>query len=330
MDIRIICNEDNTRLNQIENAIRILNGIQNYFNYTIQFKQIDAIDNLRISLNWKEFRKQHINENQHEIYITERAFDDNWFSHEERKFSIITTSDWEDIYSPPSLRCYLIYQIAQSSLNFIADINEDMEMRMVHTNSAGCLFDFCLNKPDIKFGMISGSICANCKGTLRNYGVDNNAIESVEKMINYVRSEAIGNPMLINFNQAFIVMRFTENDENDHAYEYGILPALDNLGIEDCRADDQIIPQQILNQIVNSIKRSRYVIAKVDNDNLNVYFELGLAMGLGKEILLISEIGKIENLPTDLNNFECLTYEKGNYEELKQKIIKFFKDNYHY
>ena len=169
-----------------------------------------------------------------------------------------------------------------------------------------------------------------CKGTLRNYGVDNNAIESVEKMINYVRLEAIGNPMLINFNQAFIVMQFSKKDENDRAYEYGIFPALDNLGIEYCRSDDQIISQQILNQIVNSIKRSRYVIVKVDNDNLNVYFELGLALGIGKEILLISEIGKIENLPTDLNNFECLTYEKGNYEELKQKIIKFFKDNYHY
>lgn len=330
MDIKIICNEDNTRIKQIEGAINISNGVQNYYNFILENEDLDAINNLKMPLNWNEFKRSYNHDGNFKIYITEREFSDNWFSHEERDFSIITICDWEETFSPPSLRCYLIYQIAQSSLNFSADINEDMEMRMVHNHSEGCLFDFCQHKPDIKLGMISGSICSNCKGTFKRYGIDEAAINAVEQLISYVRLETIGKPMLINFNQAFIVMRFTENDENDHVYKYGIIPALKELRIDYYRADNEILSQQILNQVINSIKKSRYVIIKVDTDNLNVYFELGLAMGLGKEVLLISEQGKISNLPTDLNNFECLTYKEGAYEELMHNIIKFFKDNYHY
>ncbi|MCM1114334.1 MAG: hypothetical protein NC397_02425 [Clostridium sp.] len=330
MDIKVICNEDNQRIKQIELAIKIANGVQNCYNYILEYEDLDEISELKIPLNWSMFKKSYVSDGIFRIYITERKFSDNWFSHEERDFAIITICDWEENFSPPALRCYLIYQIAQSSLNFSADINEEMEMRMVHNHSEGCLFDFCQHKPDIKLGMISGSICSNCRGTFKRYGVDEAVINAVEQLISFVRLETIGKPMLINFNQAFIVMRFTENDENDHAYKYGIVPALNDLGIDYYRADNEILSQQILSQVINSIEKSRYVIIKVDTDNLNVYFELGLAMGLGKEVLLISERGKISNLPTDLNNFECLTYYEGNYEELKRNIIQFFKDNYHY
>ena len=36
------------------------------------------------------------------------------------------------------------------------------------------------------------------------------------------------------------------------------------------------------------------------------------------------------HLPSDLKNWECLTYSEGNYDELKNKVIKYFSDNYHY
>lgn len=330
MTITIICNEDNSMLRQIKDTITVLNGIQKYFFFILEYKQIDEIHNGSIPIDWELFRKAHKDDDEPKIYLTERAFSDNWFSHEERKYSLITIGDWEDVFSPPSLRCYLIYQIAQASINFSADINEEMEMRMVHLSSEGCLFDMCMHKSDIKFGMLSGSICPKCKGTLMRYGIDGNAIVAVEKMLAFVRSEVTGTSNLVDYNQAFIVMRFSENDENDHAYQYGIIPALDELGINSKRADNVIQSQQILTQVTNHIRNSRFIIIKVDTDNLNVYFELGLAMGLDKDVLLISENDRIANLPTDLNNFECLTYPKGNYSELKSKVEKFFKDNYHY
>ena len=61
-------------------------------------------------INWKYFCENYSAENDdYVIYITEKAFDDNWFSHEECQFSIITTSDWEKHFAPPSLKAYLVY-----------------------------------------------------------------------------------------------------------------------------------------------------------------------------------------------------------------------------
>ena len=264
------------------------------------------------------------------IYITEKPFNDNWFSHEDYKYSIISTNSWELLFAPPSLRAYLVYQIAQSTVSFEADLSENMEMRMVHDRAEGCMFDFCYNKSDIKLGMIAGTICPQCRSVLHRYGIEERALNAIERVLLYVRSEAIGKPMIFNENEAFIVMRFSNNDENDHAYKYGIQTALKDLKIKCLRADNKVISGQLLQKVHQSIEKCRFIIAKVDSDNLNVYFELGLAMGLDKDVLLISEEDLVMQLPADLKNWECLTYPNGNYEELRHRIVKYYQDNYHY
>jgi len=71
------------------------------------------------------------------------------------------------------------------------------------------------------------------------------------------------------------------------------------------------------------------VVATVDVESRNVYFELGLAIGPGKDVLLVTESTLIVTLPSDLRSWECLTYEKGNHEELRDKAARFFEANYH-
>lgn len=188
--------------------------------------------------------------------------------------------------------------------------------------------DFCGHKPDIKLGMVAGNLCLDCRGILLRYGTLQEALDAIERILKFVRAEAIGRPILTEPNCAFIVMRFTQNDENDNAYRYGIKLGLGAVGIQVERADNVVTSSQILDKIRKYIDRSRFIIAKVDENNLNVYFELGLAMGADKEVLLISERDLILNLPSDLRNWECLTYTKGDYEELKKNVSKFFEDNY--
>ena len=86
----------------------------------------------------------------------------------------------------------------------------------------------------------------------------------------------------------------------------------------------------MLEKVERNIEKSRFVIAKIDSDNLNVYFELGLSMGLDKDVLLVSEKDLVLQLPSDLRNWECLTYEKGNYNELRNKIEQYYRSKYHY
>lgn len=333
MKIKVICHRNNHRKSQLKKAINILNGAQNYFHFElITTENSDVCVENRI--NWERFcntRKAHPAEMmEHIIYITEKPFDDNWFSHEECSWAIITTYDWETRYAPPSLSTYIVYQVAQAAVSFVADLNEDMEMRMVHDRAEGCMFDFCARKPDIKLGMVGGTICPRCRSVLFQYGVEEKALSAVERILYYVRQEAIGRPILLDENAAFIVMRFSTNDENDNAYKYGIEPALAELNIKCRRADNAVTVGQLFEKVRNLIEKNRFIIVKVDSENLNVYFELGLAMGLDKDILLISEQNLVLQLPSDLKNWECLTYQKGNYEELKKNIVKFYQDNFYY
>lgn len=328
MEIKIICCNNNLRLRQTELAVTILNGVQNYFHYVLIKSENDVC--MTDELDWDLFCNNIDDSEEFRIFITEKPFNDKWFSHESYKFSVVSTNDWETKFAPPSLKAYIAYQIAQSSISFAADLTEEMQMRMVHDRAEGCMFDFCYYKHDIKLGMIAGNICPQCQGILNRYGIQQNAVNAIERILHYIRSEAIGKTIIQNENQAFIVMRFSENDENDHAFRYGIQTALRKLNIHCVRADDQIVSAQILQNVKNGIERSRFVIVKVDSNNLNVYFELGLAMGLNKDVLLISDNEQVLNLPTDLKNWTCLTYQKGNYEELENSIMQFFRQNYYY
>lgn len=320
---------DNSRKNQIIKAISIINGLQNYYFFMLESSDNDVVN--ETCVDWDVFSKLYsIKNDEYVIFITEKPFVDNWFSHEEYQFSVITMHDWEKLFAPPSLKAYLVYQIAQAVISFEGDLSEKMEMRMVHDYAEGCIFDLCMDKTDIHLGMIAGNICPKCRGNLLRYGISEKAIYSVERMLSYVRSEAIGRPIVFDEDAAFIVMRFSQNDENDHAFLYGIRPALEKLKIKCIRADNQITSGQLLEKIRKNIEKSRFVIIKVDSNNLNVYFELGLAMGLNKDVLLISQEDLVLHLPTDLRNWECLTYSEGNYDQLKNKVIKFFADQYHY
>jgi len=51
-------------------------------------------------------------------------------------------------------------------------------------------------------------------------------------------------------------------------------------------------------------------------------------MGLQKEVLLISERELVLQLPSDLRGWECLTYSRGNYEELRNKVATYFTPNF--
>lgn len=318
---------------QIKKAVAILNASQHFFYFILNPTDADKTES-QFPINWEAFCARHINDtDENTIYITEKPFDDNWFSHEERKFSLISCYDWEQNYAPPSLSVYLAYQITQSVLNFVADLSEDMELRMVHDKAVGCVFDLCGHKPDIKLGMTSGMICPRCRATLQQYGVNDKPLDAIDHILGFIRNETIGRPVILDEKAAFVVMRFSDdkdNKENSNAYKYGMKSALSELGIKPERADDKIENGQILDNVRHSIERCRFIIAKIDSINLNVYFELGLAMGLNKDVLLVTEDSFIPQLPADLRNWICLTYPKGDYECLKDRIKKFFIDNYHY
>lgn len=332
MDITVAFSQNHRRCAQIRNALMACNGSQSHYHYIADNRS--GADNLLCgddSIDWELIPEadNHAGTNDnYTIYITERPFEDNWFSHEEVSVSVITTSSWERYYAPPSLQSYLAYQIAQASICAEAQLTEEMEIRLCHTASNGCMFDMCVDKRDIKLGMSAGIICPSCQAALRQYGLDDVALEATSRILRYVRLTTIGVPSLVRWNDAFVVMKYTTRDANDHAYRYGIKPAIEEVGLRCIRADEQPHNRTVLDTVRMHIRQSRFTIVKIDEPNLNVYFELGYAMALDKDIILVCDEELVQQLPTDINNFVCVTYPRGDYESLRNALTNVFRDNY--
>lgn len=328
MNVRLVVSQSSIHLSRLRAAASLVNGAQRFYRLLLvedgSLQSTAPVNAAEACRQWETAKGR----DPRSILVTETVLDDNWFSHEYRDSAIITIADWESRYAPPSLRSYLIYQLAQALINFAADMSEEMALNMVHEPAVGCVYDMAVNKRDIKYGMMAGNVCATCVGRLRGLGAKQEAIDALVSILDLVRSEALGIPLSLNPDEVFVVMRFTENDENDNAWKYGIRVGVERSGLNVLRADNRVESGQLLDKIQRHIARGRLIIAKVDQDNLNVYFELGLAMGMRKDVLLVSDDSLVLSLPSDLRNWECLTYRKGDYDQLAKRISEFLKANY--
>src|ERR1700680_1759940 len=256
--------------------------------------------------------------------IRKIALPGNEFQQADEKCSLLTIDDWKEKYAPPSLQTYIVYQFAFAFLVWAGD-----NVVRSHKKTIGCRMDYCRNKRELKLGMLAAYICPTCKDHLLQLDATPAQINAIERILGYVQAASKGARRAVeDWDSAFVVMRFSEDDENQAAFERAIKPGLRDVGIVARRADDLIESRPLLQKITSQILSSRFIVAKVDAERLNIYYELGLAMGHRKDVLLVSEEKWTNRLPSDLSNWECLTYPKGDYATLRRKVAKFYRENY--
>jgi hypothetical protein len=78
--------------------------------------------------------------------------------------------------------------------------------------------------------------------------------------------------------------------------------------LEVIKSDEQYIDGAILNHIVKLIVRSRFLIAVLDGRNANVYYELGIAHSLGKDVILLSAADEYIDMPFDIKSKDIAFY----------------------
>lgn len=86
------------------------------------------------------------------------------------------------------------------------------------------------------------------------------------------------------------------------------------LNIELYQVDYFNIEEQIVPQIIETIKKSDTVVADISNENPNIYYEVGIAHSLGKPVILVSQTN-------NFNKFSLLSYRFYNYD-IDHKGIK--------
>jgi len=117
-------------------------------------------------------------------------------------------------------------------------------------------------------------------------------------------------------NKVFVAMPF--NDDYKDSYEYGVKLVLDQLGIEQFKADNEIQNKDVMCKICKEIQSCGIVIANISGLNPNVMLELGLAYGLGKKVIVIKD--KKTTTVSDLGSIEYIEYAHAG--EIQQKLPK--------
>lgn len=118
----------------------------------------------------------------------------------------------------------------------------------------------------------------------------------------YIQNITNGRPFV------FVIMPY---DFKWDFYEHHIKKVTENLtGLKCIRADDVLrAGGDLLEKIHLLIKEAEIIIADISIDSANVYYEVGYAKAIKKEILLIAIEGK--EIPTDLKGLEIIRYREN-------------------
>jgi hypothetical protein len=103
---------------------------------------------------------------------------------------------------------------------------------------------------------------------------------------------------------AFVLMPFAENF--DDIYRDALKPTIESLFPRCMRADDVFHNKPIVEVIWQQINRAAVVVADLTGRNPNVFYEVGIAHTIGKEVVLLSQA--MEDVPFDLRHLNVIQY----------------------
>lgn len=91
----------------------------------------------------------------------------------------------------------------------------------------------------------------------------------------------------------------------------------------DCQVSlDMSTAGQIIEQIWQQLRGAEAVVADLTHSNPNVYYEVGLAHALGKQIIFITQDN--DKLPFDVSTSRCIRYQKNDLPHLRKELEKAF------
>ena len=124
--------------------------------------------------------------------------------------------------------------------------------------------------------------------------------------------------------KCFVIQPF-DKGKYDKRYSDVFSPAIQNAGFESYRVDQDPNVSIPVETIENEIKGSGACLVEITEDNPNVWFELGMAISLGKDCVLICSDERNTKYPFDVQHRKIIQYSTGSisdYDELRVKITE--------
>ncbi len=87
--------------------------------------------------------------------------------------------------------------------------------------------------------------------------------------------------------------------------------AIEKTGLSAYRVDKDSSVRNIIGEIEKRIKDSELCFADISEDKPNVWYELGYASAIGKDVVMVCDNEKREKLPFDINQRSVIFYDAG-------------------
>jgi hypothetical protein len=128
-----------------------------------------------------------------------------------------------------------------------------------------------------------------------------------------------GRDFFIQNDLCFVLIPFHEPFSS--IFKDHIKPTLTKQGLTVMRADDIFKSTPIIEDIWEYINKARLIVADVTGKNPNVFYELGIAHTLGKEVIILTQ--RKEDIPFDLQHLRYFAYADNleGWKDLERKLV---------
>jgi hypothetical protein len=116
--------------------------------------------------------------------------------------------------------------------------------------------------------------------------------------------------------KVFIAMSF--DPSLDSLFDNAIKPAIEACGYDAFRIDRTEHNEKICDKIEAAIRQSRFIVTDFTQNKHGVYYEAGLARGLGLQIIWCVKDEELKHLHFDTRQYNHINWKNG--EDLKQRL----------
>jgi hypothetical protein len=180
-----------------------------------------------------------------------------------------------------------------------------IKFNLIDGDSLRAMFNFLKDEeyfvPEVEYASGGGLLILTSKG-----------IKHAETLINPNRDS----------DKVFVAMSFSE--EMHYIYEKVLEPALKECGYHSLRIDKKEFNGEIINEVIEEIKRSAFLIADFTENKPGVYFEAGYATGIRIPIIYSCKRDEIDKIHFDTNHYNYIEWIDE--EDLRNKLIKRITD----
>jgi predicted nucleotide-binding protein len=107
--------------------------------------------------------------------------------------------------------------------------------------------------------------------------------------------------------RVFVVVSF---DSDGQLVQDAVQRAVEDNGFEVLQNDHSIQPGAALTaRVLESIRKADLIVADINQQNPNVFFELGLARAMGKPTIILVSSKSGDRLPSDLTGLHFILYD---------------------